>query len=188
MLAEIIGLGYTRVPRWADWLSILRQVLGVREVTRIQVIHGPNLNMLGRRERSVYGSMTLLEVDHSIHCEAERLGLEVRINQSNSEGEIIDLIHQAVADIDCLIINPGAYTHYSYAIRDAIAAAGLPTIEVHLTNVHAREEWRRQSVISPVTVGQIVGFGYHGYLLALAEAAHLTRNRALAGPSGNPPS
>ena len=105
-----------------------------------------------------------------------------------SEGEIIDLIHQAAVDIDCLIINPGAYTHYSYAIRDAIAAAGLPTIEVHLTNVHAREEWRHHSVISPVTVGQIVGFGYHGYLLALAEAKYLTGNQALASPPGNPPS
>lgn len=157
-------------------------------MTRVQIIHGPNLNMLGRRERGVYGSTSLLEIDHLIHCEAERLGLEVCINQSNSEGEIIDLIHQAAVDIDCLIINPGAYTHYSYAIRDAIAAAGLPTIEVHLTNVHAREEWRHHSVISPVTVGQIVGFGYHGYLLALAEAKYLTGSQALASPPGNPPS
>ena len=158
-------------------------------MARIQVIHGPNLNMLGHRERSVYGSMSLLELDNQIHCEAERLGLEVRINQSNSEGEIIDLIHAAVADIDCLIINPGAYTHYSYAIRDAIAAAGLPTIEVHLSNIHAREEFRHHSVISPVAVGQIIGFGYHGYLLALAEAAHLSRNQPLAsGHHGNNPS
>lgn len=158
-------------------------------MTRIQVIHGPNLNMQGRRERSVYGSMSLLEIDHLIHTEAERLGLEVRINQSNSEGEIIDLIHAAVSDIDCLIINPGAYTHYSYAIRDAIAAAGLPTIEVHLTNIHAREEFRRQSVIAPVAVGQISGFGYHGYVLALAEALHLARNQTLVSAHhGNPPS
>lgn len=149
-------------------------------MARIQVIHGPNLNMLGRRERGVYGSMSLLELDSQIHGEAERLGLEVRISQSNSEGEIIDLIHAAVVDIDCLIINPGAYTHYSYAIRDAIAAAGLPTIEVHLSNIYAREEFRHHSVISPVAVGQIVGFGYHGYFLALAEAAQLSRIRPLA--------
>lgn len=158
-------------------------------MARVQVIHGPNLNMLGRRERSVYGSMTLLEIDSQIHNEAERLGLEVSIHQSNSEGEIIDLIHAAVADCDCLIINPGAYTHYSYAIRDAIAAAGLPTIEVHLSNIHAREEFRHHSVVSPVVVGQIVGFGYFGYLLALAEAAHLSRNQpASNGILGNTPS
>ncbi len=136
--------------------------------------------MLGHRERNVYGHVSLLQIDELIHEEAQRLGLEVQIAQSNSEGEIIDLIHAAVKDVDCIIINPGAYTHYSYAIRDAIAAADLPTIEVHLTNIFAREEFRHKSVIAPVAVGQISGFGYRGYLLALVEAARLAQNRPIA--------
>lgn len=148
---------------------------------RIQVIHGPNLNMLGHRERKIYGNVSLLEIDTLIHTEAERLGMQVRIDQSNSEGEIIDLIHGAALEADCLIINAGAYTHYSYAIRDAIAAADLPTIEVHLTNIYAREEFRHESLIAPVAVGQIVGFGYNGYLLAMAEAVRLAGNRPVVG-------
>jgi len=150
---------------------------------KIQVIHGPNLNMLGHRERKIYGNISLLEIDALIHAEAERLGVQVRIDQSNSEAEIIDLIHSAALQADCLIINAGAYAHYSYAIRDAIAAADLPTIEVHLSNIYAREEFRRQSVIAPVAVGQITGFGYNGYLMALAEAVRLASNRpVVSGP------
>lgn len=146
---------------------------------KIQVIHGPNLNMLGHRERKIYGNVTLLEIDALIHAEAERLGVQVRIDQSNSEADIIELIHNAAVKTDCLIINAGAYAHYSYAIRDAIAAADLPTIEVHLTNVYAREEFRHTSVIAPVAIGQICGFGYNGYLLAITEAVRLAGNRPL---------
>lgn len=150
---------------------------------KVQIIHGPNLNMLGHRERNIYGNVSLLEIDAMIHAEAERMGVEVRVDQSNSEGDIIDLIHGAAQDFDCLIINPGAYTHYSYAIRDAIAAADLPTIEVHLTNIYAREEFRRHSVIAPVALGQIAGFGYRGYLMALHEAVRLTRVGVQTHPS-----
>lgn len=154
-------------------------LIGERMVllARVQVIHGPNLNLLGQRERNIYGSFSLLEIDSAIRAEAERLGLQVKIDQSNSEGEIIDLVHRAAEEADCLIINPGAYTHYSYAIRDAIAACNLPTIEVHLTNIYAREEFRRQSVVAPVAMGQITGFGPNVYLLALTEAARLFLNR-----------
>lgn len=148
---------------------------------KIQVIHGPNLNMLGHRERKVYGNVSLLEIDALIHAEAERLGVQVKIDQSNSEAEIIDLIHSAALGADCLIINAGAYAHYSYAIRDAISAADLPTIEVHLTNIYAREEFRHKSLIAPVAIGQITGFGYNVYLLALAEAVHLASNRPVVG-------
>jgi 3-dehydroquinate dehydratase-2 len=135
--------------------------------------------MLGHRERKIYGNVSLLEIDALIHAEAERMGVQVRIDQSNSEAEIIELIHNAAVKADCLIINAGAYSHYSYAIRDAISAADLPTIEVHLTNVYAREDFRHTSVIAPVAIGQICGFGCNGYLLALIEAVRLAGNRPL---------
>jgi len=134
---------------------------------KICVIHGPNLNLLGTREPDIYGHDTFDELNKKIKDRARQLDVEARIFQSNSEGEIIDMIQQAMDWADGIIINPGAYTHYSYAIRDALAAVRLPITEVHLTNVHNREEWRRTSVISPVTTAQIVGFGTNGYLLAL---------------------
>lgn len=134
---------------------------------RVLVIHGPNLNLLGEREPEIYGTLTLDEINRRIRDEAAELGIEVRCFQSNSEGAIIDAIHGARREADAIIINPGAYTHYSVAIRDALAAVALPAIEVHLSNVHAREEFRRHSVIAPVVRGQIVGLGVQGYLLAL---------------------
>lgn len=140
---------------------------------KICVIQGPNLNLLGTREPEVYGHDSFDEMNRKIKDKGKQLEVETRIFQSNHEGQIIDAIHEALKWADAIVINPGAYTHYSFAIRDALAAVRLPTIEVHLTNVHGREEWRRQSVISPVTTGQIVGFGTHSYLLALDAAQRL---------------
>ena len=131
------------------------------------VIHGPNINLLGAREPDIYGHDTYEDMNRRIKEQARQLEVEVRIFQSNSEGEIIDMIHQASDWADGIVINPGAYTHYSYAIRDALAAIRLPVVEVHLTNVHNREDWRRHSVIAPISTGQIIGFGTNGYLLAL---------------------
>ncbi|GBC95692.1 3-dehydroquinate dehydratase [bacterium HR16] len=134
---------------------------------RVAVIHGPNLNMLGIRETEVYGHLNLDQINQRILERAKSLGLEVRITQSNHEGEIIEAIHEALQWADALIINPGAYTHYSIAIRDAITAVRLPTVEVHLSNIYGREEFRRQSVTAPVAHGIIAGFGVMSYLLAL---------------------
>ncbi|RXT13767.1 type II 3-dehydroquinate dehydratase [Ammoniphilus sp. CFH 90114] len=132
------------------------------------IINGPNLNMLGRREPSVYGYETLGDVEQRLVKQAEGLqDCRLRFFQSNHEGEIIDRIHEAFQTLDGIIINPGAFTHYSYAIRDAIAAVNMPVIEVHISNVHKREEFRHHSVISPVVIGQIVGLGTKGYELAL---------------------
>lgn len=136
-------------------------------MANILVIHGPNLAQLGRREPAVYGRTTLAEINAGIAREAERLGVAVSFFQSNHEGEIVDRVSEAPGLFDGIIINPAAYSHYSVAIRDAIAAAALPTIEVHLSNVHAREEFRRQLVVAPVVSGVIAGLGADGYRLAL---------------------
>lgn len=136
----------------------------------ISLIHGPNLNLLGTREREVYGGDSFDDINRSIKQKAQQLDIEVRILQSNHEGEIIDAIHDARTWADAIIINPGAYTHYSYAIRDAVTAVRLPTIEVHLSNIYAREAFRHHSVVAPVSVGQIAGLGQIGYLLALEAA------------------
>ncbi len=136
----------------------------------VYLIHGPNLNLLGFREREVYGEQKLEEVNKEIKKRAKELNLEVSIFQSNSEGEIINLIHQAREKAKVIIINPGAYTHYSLAIRDALVAVGLPVIEVHLSNIYSREDFRRQSCIAPIARGQISGFGVYSYLLALEVA------------------
>ena len=140
---------------------------------RISLIHGPNLNMLGIRDPDIYGKETFESVNRKIEAHAKSLGMEIKIQQSNSEGAIVDFVQDALAWASAIVINPAAYTHYSYAIRDAIADSRLPTVEVHLSNVHAREEFRRHSVISPVATGQIVGFGPYGYLLALEAAKNL---------------
>ena len=133
----------------------------------VLVVHGPNLNLLGRREPGVYGSGTLADIDAALQDLAGQLGVEIRIEQSNHEGAIIDAIHEAGDWAQGMVINPGALTHYSLSVRDAVAAVGLPAVEVHLSNVHAREPFRRTSVVAPVCLGQIAGFGRDSYLLAL---------------------
>ena len=145
---------------------------------RVLVIHGPNLNLLGEREPHIYGTLTLADIDARIQTLAQELGLEVRTMQHNSEGAIIDALHAARKDADAVLLNPGAYTHYSYAIADAIAAIPVPVIEVHLSNVHAREAFRRNSVVAPVCAGSIGGFGVDSYLLALRAAAQLAGENA----------
>ncbi len=136
--------------------------------SNVYVIHGPNLNMLGVREPAFYGKLTLTEINQKLLAKAEENMINLSIFQTNHEGQIIDLIHQALEKkIDYIIINAGAYTHYSYAIRDAIKAVAIPTIEIHLSNVHNREEFRHTSVIAPVCIGQITGFGHFSYFLAL---------------------
>ena len=135
---------------------------------RLLVLHGPNLNLLGKREPEIYGSLTIKSLNELIYGEAERLGIGVDCYQSNSEGTLIDLIHGAELRYEGIVINAGAFTHYSIALRDALAGVGVPAIEVHLSNIYAREEFRRQSVIAPVVWGQISGLGPQSYLLAMS--------------------
>lgn len=148
---------------------------------RVTVIHGPNLNLLGVREPDVYGAVTLDEIDERLRAEAQALNIRVSCRQSNSEGEIIDLIHRAREQAEGIIINPGGYTHTSVAIRDALAAVGVPAIEVHLSNVHAREPFRHRSLIAPVARGQIIGLGAEGYVLALYALYRLYGERVDGG-------
>jgi len=131
------------------------------------VLHGPNLNLLGLREPDVYGHTTLDDINARLRERAEVAGVRLTIHQSNHEGVLIDLIHAARTHADAILINPGGFTHTSVALRDAIAAVGLPTVEVHLSNIHAREPFRHTSLIAPVCAGQISGFGWHSYLLGL---------------------
>jgi 3-dehydroquinate dehydratase II len=141
-------------------------------MTSITVLNGPNLNLLGTRKPEVYGSTTLADVEAMCREEAAKLGLDVEFRQSNHEGQLVDWIHALGPEVKAgrslgAVYNPGAHTHYSYAIRDAIEGASVPVIETHISNVHARDEFRHHSVISPLAAGIIVGFGVYGYVLAI---------------------
>ena len=140
---------------------------------RILVLHGPNLNMLGKREPEVYGALTLEQLNAELAAQAAKLGVAVECRQTNHEGVLVDMIQAADGAFDCIIINPAAFTHYSIAVRDALAAISTPAIEVHLSNIYRREEFRHHSVTAPVTVGQIAGFGSQGYILALYAAVDI---------------
>lgn len=140
---------------------------------RVLVLNGPNLNLLGEREEDVYGKTTLEDIESALEKQGAEAGIDVEFFQSNHEGELIDWIHAARGRFDAIIINPGALTHYSFALQDALRAVRLPVIEVHISNIYAREPWRHQSVIAPVACGQITGFGAFGYTLALSAACQI---------------
>jgi len=141
---------------------------------KIVVIQGPNLNMLGMREQNIYGPMKLDDIHAQMQGVAEQHKVEIEFFQSNLEGEIVDRLQECLGDADGIIINPAAYTHTSIAIRDAIAAIQIPTVEVHLSNIHQREEFRHTSLTAPVCAGQIVGFGPFGYHLAMISILQIT--------------
>lgn len=140
-------------------------------LAKVLVLNGPNLNLLGTREPDIYGQVTLDKINEQLNQLADQLGLELEFYHSNSEGEIITRIQQSVPNVKGILINPGAFTHYSLAIRDAISAVGAPCVEVHLSNIYAREEFRQHSVIAPVCLGQVSGFGPLSYLLGLRALA-----------------
>lgn len=148
-----------------------------RSEIQILVLHGPNLNLLGLREPDVYGHMTLDELNDQLRNHAERLGVSLQIQQSNHEGALIDWIHEARTWASGIVINPGGFTHTSVALRDAIAGVALPTVECHLSNIHAREEFRHKSFVSAVCVGQLGGFGWFSYVLALEGVVHYIREK-----------
>ena len=137
---------------------------------KILVLHGPNLNMLGKREPKIYGRLTLEQINRKIAALAGELGVEIEARQSNIEGELVSWIQQAPKSFGALILNAGAYTHSSIALRDALSAAGIPAVEVHLSNIYKREEFRKRSLIAEAVIGQITGFGVNSYLLGLRAA------------------
>lgn len=151
-------------------------------MARILMAHGPNLNLLGQRERQIYGQTLLVEIDQMLRDLAQREGHAIEILQSNHEGELVDWLQQHGSQADMLLINPAAYTHTSIAIRDAILAVHIPVIEVHVSNIHRREAFRRHSYFADIAVGQIAGFGPHSYLLALQAACYLLRQQEAVSP------
>lgn len=148
--------------------------------SRVLVLNGPNLNMLGQREKTIYGTRSLEEINRELKEWGQRNGLEIDFFQSNHEGDLIDRIHQAYGTADVLIVNAGALTHYSYALHDALKAVNIPFIEVHLSNIYAREEFRHHSLLSSIASGGIFGFGELSYRLALHAAADLLQKKSLS--------
>jgi len=144
-------------------------------VKKILVIHGPNLNLLGKRETDIYGKVTLEEINKKLMELAGELGVLVDVYQSNSEGELVTEIQNSMGNYDALVINPGAYTHTSIALRDAVAGVGISTVEVHLSNIYQREDFRKKSMLADVVVGQITGFGIDSYMLGLRAAANISK-------------
>ena len=140
---------------------------------KILFLNGPNLNLLGQREPEVYGRETLADIEAAVRKRAKQLEVQIDFRQSNVEGELVNWIQQAKGEFDVIVINAAAYTHTSIALRDAIAAVGLPTIEIHLSNVHAREKFRQKSLIAPVCCGQITGFGSKSYILAVEASVYV---------------
>lgn len=144
---------------------------------KILILNGPNLNLLGQREPGVYGKLTLEQIKQKINELARDLGVQAGFHQTNHEGELIDILHQAQHDYNGVVFNPGAYTHYSVALRDAVAAISVPVVEVHISNIHAREEFRHHSMIAPVAAGQISGLGLNSYLLGFRAVVELAGGR-----------
>jgi 3-dehydroquinate dehydratase-2 len=143
---------------------------------RILFLNGPNLNLLGQREPSVYGSASLKEIEATVRARAKERGVSIDFRQTNDEGELVTWIQQAKPEFAAIVLNAAAYTHTSVALRDAISAVTIPTVEIHLSNVHAREAFRRESLIAPVCCGQISGFGAHSYVLGLEAAVNVIEN------------
>ncbi len=142
---------------------------------KVLILHGPNLNLLGQREPETYGSLTLDQINEKLTAAGKELGVEVQAKQSNIEGELINILHDAQDWASGVVFNPGAYTHTSVALRDAVAGISIPVIEVHLSNVYGREEFRHKSLLAPVCMGKITGFGWRSYLYGLEEIAEFTK-------------